>query len=301
MLIDLIQNIALIVMLAVGLQFMARRLQDRFGIHRLIEGLLFGLVGVLGMMTPIHFAPGVIYDGRSIVLSLAGLFGGPFPALVGASICGWYRWNLGGAGAWAGLGVILESTALGTAMHYLRRRDEKWVRPSRLMAFGILVHAIMLGLQLTIPGGTGWQVAREFGFIIVFGYPLAFLIAANVFLNIERLEAGRLALAQSEERYRSLFENNHAVMLVIDPEDGRVVDANPAACAFYGWTRDDLRNTNMSGVNTLNADEVRHEMERARKGEASFFEFRHRLADGSVRDVEVFSGTVHVLGRPMLY
>lgn len=35
-------------------------------------------------------------------------------------------------------------------------------------------------------------------------------------------------LAKSEQRFRSLFQNNHAVMLVIDPTDGRISDANPA-------------------------------------------------------------------------
>lgn len=300
MLLVLIQNIALLVALAVGLQALTHRLGSRRWIYRVAAGLLFGLAGLAVMMTPVRFAPGVIYDGRSIVLSLAGLFGGGVPALVAALMCGAYRLHLGGAGVWAGLSVIVEAAALGAALHHLRKRDERWVSPLRLLAFGIVVHAIMLGLQLLIPK-VGWEVLRHFSLPILFFYPLAFLLAAHVFLDGERRRAGVQALAQSEERYRSLFENNHAAMLIIDPAEGRINDVNPAACNFYGWTRDELRQKRIDEINTLAPEQIRQQMALAVEGKRDFFEFRHRLADGSVRDVEVYSGTIGFNGRPLLY
>ena len=47
-------------------------------------------------------------------------------------------------------------------------------------------------------------------------------------------------LKESEEHYRTLFENRHTPMLVIDPESGQIIDANPAASVFYGWERAEL-------------------------------------------------------------
>ena len=57
--------------------------------------------------------------------------------------------------------------------------------------------------------------------------------------QIEDLKAEVVRLQQSENEavYRSLFENNHAVMLLIDPVTAAIRDANPAACAYYGWSR----------------------------------------------------------------
>ena len=119
-------------------------------------------------------------------------------------------------------------------------------------------------------------------------------------LRDEHRRAGE-TLRESEERYRSLFENNHAVMLLIDPDTGWIVDANPAAAAYYGWTREELCHKKINEINTLSPAALRAEMDRARGAQRNHFHFRHRLADGSVRDVEVFSGPIALSGLSLLY
>ncbi|WP_333788394.1 PAS domain S-box protein [Methanomethylovorans sp.] len=109
------------------------------------------------------------------------------------------------------------------------------------------------------------------------------------------------ALRESESRYRSLFENNHSAMLVIDPDTGNIVDANPAAVSFYGWTREELKSKNIKEINTLSPSEVKEEMDLATKAQRTHFSFKHLLADGSVRDVEVFSGPIYMNGKMLLY
>lgn len=108
-------------------------------------------------------------------------------------------------------------------------------------------------------------------------------------------------LRESEERFRSIFENNHAMMLLIDPATGEIVDANPAAARYYGYSREALTARSIMEINTLSSKEIRKEMELARLEERSYFNFRHRLADGALRDVEVFSGPVETYGRELLY
>jgi DNA-binding NtrC family response regulator len=61
-------------------------------------------------------------------------------------------------------------------------------------------------------------------------------IIENAYYN-RRLIREHQALAESESRYRSLFENNHVVMLLINPESGDIIDANSAASRFYGWSK----------------------------------------------------------------
>jgi PAS domain-containing protein len=48
------------------------------------------------------------------------------------------------------------------------------------------------------------------------------------------------ALRESEERYRRMFENHHAVMLVYDPETFNIIEANPAACHYYSYSHAQL-------------------------------------------------------------
>ncbi|HTJ47285.1 MAG TPA: PAS domain S-box protein [Kofleriaceae bacterium] len=103
-----------------------------------------------------------------------------------------------------------------------------------------------------------------------------------------------------EEFYRAMFEVNTAIKLLIDPVDSSIIDANPAAADFYGWSLDELRRMKISEINTLSPEQIEMEMERARTRKRMAFRFRHRTADGSVKDVDVYSGPVVVKGRQLL-
>jgi len=107
--------------------------------------------------------------------------------------------------------------------------------------------------------------------------------------------------AESEERFRSLFENSQAVMMLIDSEEGNIVDVNSAACAFYGWKKSEMLGKLMSEINTLSPDEIKEKMRIAAAKKINHFEFRHRLSDESIRDVEVYAGPVQIEGKSLLY
>jgi PAS domain S-box-containing protein len=109
------------------------------------------------------------------------------------------------------------------------------------------------------------------------------------------------ALRESEQRYSSLFKNNHSVMLLIDPESAEIVDANPAACSFYGWSQKEITSKKITDINMLTNEQVFQEMERARSAQRQHFYFRHRLASEEVRDVEVYSGPIMLHGKQLLY
>ncbi|MCE5313254.1 MAG: PAS domain S-box protein [Nitrospiraceae bacterium] len=108
-------------------------------------------------------------------------------------------------------------------------------------------------------------------------------------------------LRQSEELYRNLFESHAAVKITLDTETGNILDANNAAANFYGWSREQLRRMNIKEINTLPPDEIDREIIKARNKERIHFEFKHRLADGSIRDVEVFSSRIVVKGKDILH
>ena len=121
------------------------------------------------------------------------------------------------------------------------------------------------------------------------------------FHDVTRERDALEALAQRERDYRSLFEDHAAVKLIIDPESGEIADANHAAAEYYGWSREELRGTRIQQINNLPDSAVREEMEKAYSNKAVRFEFQHRRADGSVRDVEVYSNRVMMQGREYLH
>jgi len=109
------------------------------------------------------------------------------------------------------------------------------------------------------------------------------------------------ALRESEERFRKLFKNHAAIKLVIDPETGSIIDANEASAKFYGWPVEELKQMRIQQINMLPPETVKAKMEKAASSESARFEFRHRRADSSIRDVEVFSNKIEVAGKGLLY
>lgn len=301
LILDLVQNIALLVALSVGYEIIRQRMSGKTVAHPLVVGILFGLVGIVGMMTPLRFAPGVIYDGRSIVLFSAGFIGGPMPAICAGILTAAYRLIIGGSGALAGVLVIVESVLAGSAYYILRMKDVRWNDTARLWGAGIALHAAMLATQFVIPGNVALLVVQRLGIVILAVYSAGLVLIARVFLDQEHRIRARAALVEREARYRSLFDNSHAVMLVIHPKNARIIDANPAATAFYGWSRDELRGMKITDINTLPPGRTLEGIRSAYTGERTRFEFRHRIADGSVRDVEVFGGTVTIAGEKLLF
>jgi len=120
-------------------------------------------------------------------------------------------------------------------------------------------------------------------------------------INITERKLAEEALRESEERYRSLFKNNHSVMLLIDQESADIVDANSAAIYYYGWSHEELTTKKITEINIHTNEQVFQEMEKAKSEQRRQFIFRHRLSNGDIRDVEVYSGPIKLHGQKVLY
>ncbi len=114
-------------------------------------------------------------------------------------------------------------------------------------------------------------------------------------------EEAEQQLKLSEERFRKLFENHTATLMLIDPDTGNIIDVNQAAADFYGWPIETLRMMKIQEINTLEADKVIYEMEKCRSSMQTRFTFSHRRANGSTRDVEVSSSKIEIAGKDLLY
>ncbi len=126
-------------------------------------------------------------------------------------------------------------------------------------------------------------------------------IVFGVIRDITSSKKRRIAIKESEERFKTLFYENSSVMLLMDPNDGRIIDANIAAEQFYKCTSNELQKKYIQDINTSTNPEIQNAIEHAKLGNKNVFQFKHKLATGEIRDVEVFSGLVKLNNRPLLY
>ncbi len=191
--------------------------------------------------------------------------------------------------AWVFRGVA--NIAAGVVWYRSVKNSGPW---GRITGVGFVVWGLH---NFDYPFLRGVASFAAFGFML--GAFLEFVIAFGAL--IAHFERTRARLVESESRYRALFENSGSAMLIIDPKDGRIVHANGAAAAYYGWGVDELCAMRMSDINTLTSEEIAAAMAQATSRDRLMFDFQHRLATGEVRDVEVYSGPVVLEGKDLLY
>ena len=119
--------------------------------------------------------------------------------------------------------------------------------------------------------------------------------------DITERKLAEQALRSNEALYHAMFETTSAIKLLIDPANGQIVRANQPAVRFYGFPLEQLEGMYMHQLNILPDAEIRQEMALARTAGRDFFTFRHRLASGELRDVEVYSGPLELNGRQLLH
>ena len=244
---ELIDNIALLMALGIVHSVVARRLEHDSRSYKIILGLAFGSIAAIGMTVPLTFAPGVIVDGRSVLISLAGLFGGPLAAGLSALIASAFRIWLGGSGEATGILIILSAALLGTLYHQIVKSRQKFLAPGYIYLFGFVVQLVSVLLQLTLPTGFGLQVIQVIGLPVMVIFPFTTLIMAIVFLDLEKRVTAERKLQESEERLQVALYSIGDGVIVTGP-GGLIQLMNDTAEKITGWKLDESKGRRLEDV-----------------------------------------------------
>jgi len=232
--IDLIYNLSTLVALSIVSGFIDNRWSSTTRKGALLQGFLFGVVAMLGMINPLVFQEGLVFDGRSVVISLSGLFFGPVAAAVSAVMAIALRVYQGGVGAIMGVSVITASALIGVLYHYRRKRRNKRLSTLFFLGFGLLVHIAMLLLTFTLPIDSAIAVLRDVGIAIITFYPLATILIGKI-LHDQEIKANTIsALRKSESLFRSLAISSPVGICKVDTK-GKITFVNDRWCSIVGY------------------------------------------------------------------
>lgn len=108
-------------------------------------------------------------------------------------------------------------------------------------------------------------------------------------------------IVKAKTTYQDMFDKSYAVKLLVNGESGEIINANNAACEFYGYTIEHLKTMNISETNSLTHQEIAQRMVLAKTSQRPYFEFQHRLSSGEHREVEVFSSPIRINDQMYLH
>jgi len=115
--------------------------------------------------------------------------------------------------------------------------------------------------------------------------------------DVETQAADDGALVVDSEAFRRMFKDHGAVMYIVDLSTFAIIDANRAALSFYGYDLETMLTKRIPDLNITPEAEIRAEIKRAVEEGRSHYVFKHQLASGEVRDIEVFANPISIQGK----
>ena len=232
----LVHNASLLLAIALVFDLVSTRLNaDPSRLRQVLVGLVLGGIGLAVMLSSWDLEPGIVFDTRSILLGVAGLYFGTIPTVVAMGVTAAFRIWMGGGATVTGVSVIVASGSLGLLWRRgrrLRLADLGW---AELYGLGVSVHLVMLALMFLLPWTDALRVLSRITLPVLLIYPPATAALGLLLSNRLRRERSAGALRESEERLRATFYGIGDGVIATDAE-GRIARLNQAAEALTGWT-----------------------------------------------------------------
>lgn len=208
--IELLQNIAILLAFSMIYEnFWIKNENSRNFSTKLFTGIIIGAVGVVIIYTRWTLVPGIVFDTRSVMLSISGLFFGPIPTIIAIIITSFYRIVIGGDGLMMGLAVIISSGTIGCLWRWLRPewKEKNYIR--ELLAMGIVVHISMLAATLLLPEEIRISTIKAIALPLIFLYIPATVLLGMLMLgqwnNFQNRKAREILRVATESLNKELI------------------------------------------------------------------------------------------------
>jgi PAS domain S-box-containing protein len=237
---SLIQNITILLSIVLLYDyFWIRKDRHRFFYEKLIAGFIVGVIAIVLISTHWKLANGLIFDARTVLLSICGLILGPVPTITAMLVAALYRLQIGGAGLWMGLVTIITSGSIGILWYEFRPFWRKKNEMLELFVLGYTVHLVMLASVFLLPEAFA---AKTFWSLLVptmTVYPAATALLGQLMEGRAQNWKDKLQRIELEQLYSSLVEQMPAGVFRKDA-DGRYVFVNDVFCQLKGLTKDEI-------------------------------------------------------------
>ncbi|MGB9813897.1 MAG: PAS domain S-box protein [Thermovenabulum sp.] len=155
-----------------------------------------------------------------------------------------------------------------------------------------------------LTANTNKEIMEKIKSVTGYGYILKgvdeYVLISTVEMAL-KLHQANMMIKQNEELFRNMFETNEAIMLLVEPKSGQIVDANKSACRFYGYPKETLLKMDIGKININSVINDDKNCIEAFKRSCNPCVCIQRLANGEKRFVEVYSTVVNYQKKELLY
>ncbi|MBV1709292.1 MAG: PAS domain S-box protein [Erysipelothrix sp.] len=296
----LIMNTGLLFVLLVFYQ-LKNYFQPKFDkMAPIIKGIILGIMGILVMSYPLVLDGGLMIDARSVLISSVALFVPLTALLISSSMMMIYTIYLGGIGLYFGALIIVISTLIGILWrrYVLDKLDiSRWLN---IYLYALLIHGSIIASLTILPENLVNLANATLSIPLIALFPITTIIVSAFFLNEKTFEESNALIDQTDQKYSQLYNHPHTILLVIDPKDGQIIDANPGALEFYGWSKKTLLDKKLSDICNSSLQQIQEDLDQASQMIKRQWLSQHVKANGEVSDIEVFCHPLIIDRKPLL-
>jgi len=240
--IQIVNNLSVLIALSVISTFIIRHIEITSLKNKIIQGIIYSFAVIFIISNPLVLSKGLIFDGRSIVISISTLFFGPitgFCVFITAAI---YRFLIGGPGAIMGLLVILSSFIIGLVGHYhFYKYKEKINHNIYFYLLQLIVHIVMVICMLGLPSELRKNTLSIIVPITILIYPIAGLFLATIIDTALEYESNIFKIKKITNEYSTTLNSIGEAVITLDL-NGKITFANKAACQLLEKSFEELIN-----------------------------------------------------------
>jgi PAS domain S-box-containing protein len=222
----------------------------------ILLGIYFGFCAVIGMLLALQISEGVIFDARSMLIGVGSFFGGPVVAIIASAITASYRLFLGGAGALAGVGVILTSAGVGLAFNVLGKKTSFITSFKGYLLLGLVLHVFSALWFNIIPGLDHREIFITISLPMIVAFTPATAVLCSLLGDMNERVRNRAELAASEAKFQELYNQAPVAYLLIAVPGGEILEVSAAARALLDGSPGLTDNCNIREVLAIDSEDM---------------------------------------------
>ncbi|MGB0682690.1 MAG: HD-GYP domain-containing protein [Magnetovibrionaceae bacterium] len=217
---ELAQSATLLLSLALIYGFIIGQWRKDELISKVISGCIFGFICIVGMNFSIILDAGVIFDARSVILTISSVFGGPIVGILSALIAGIYRAWIGGGGTIVGITVIIWAMLAGLGYRYLVDIGKIKMSGTSLLGLGFINHIVIVGLFSFLPSPVIDSVFESIALPFIFAFAPGTALLGLVFQAVQNEIQTKKDLENAiEARSKALEKIIHVLGAALEKRD----------------------------------------------------------------------------------
>ncbi|QSX35524.1 EAL domain-containing protein [Shewanella avicenniae] len=277
----IVQNAALLLVLIVAFEAIPLNSNSRYKYAwQILAGIIIGILCMAVILTPWRVSPGIIHDGRTILLSLAGLFFGPIPTVIAGVIATFFRMSLGGIGVAPGIAAIWSAILIGLAWREWRQHrygELHSIKIPELLVFAGVTQLPMLLANQLLPIDVAVDVIFTMALPALTIFPIATAIMGILLANRLQYQQYQLEKSHDDYLFRAQFDLGNIGIAIADAKL-HWIKVNPGLCRMLGYSEAELLELNWIQIThpqDINREQALSDQLLARKIDS--YEFEKRL------------------------